>query len=486
MHGTADDPARYANERILDYRYALTDVRGPAGHGPTRVLGPWLPKNILDRRGARSRSRAIRSAAGSPPRRSRRAGTAARAARSTIRPRCASSRATRSSRGSPRAQLAGFSIDALDPNSAIAIALFAPDTVISEASRGKCERAGVASCTVGTTFPDPDGAGTYTVKALNDFPPTPLAGAADFSLGTTVAGALVPAFGGDFSGVVPCVDPTDPQLAARQRGEAGARPARRERGLHAGLVRDGDPGRCHAVRPPRDEPAEPALHRRPRRERRSGPRPTARSTATRQRRAARRAGPLPAERRAAPHAALGRSRHAEVQLQRDGARLEPRREPAAHQGAQGGLRRPRDARPPALDAARAPEHRLGQDRGVPHHRPVQPAGPRALVAAHARGVAHRAVVGALRVLALRRGPARGRARSRSRRTSTSSSRPTSARAASPTRPISSARSPTAIATHSYLGVGIAGVDRPESPWKDLATSRSAGASSGAGTASASR
>ena len=24
----------------------------------------------------------------------------------------------------------------------------------------------------------------------------------------------------------------------------------------------------------------------------------------------------------------------------------------------------------------------------------------------------------------------------------------------------------AIATHSYLGVGIAGVDRPESPWKD--------------------
>jgi hypothetical protein len=61
--------------------------------------------------------------------------------------------------GFTAAQLAGFSIDALDPNSAIAIALFAPDTVISEVSRGKCERAGIANCTVGTTFPIPDGAG---------------------------------------------------------------------------------------------------------------------------------------------------------------------------------------------------------------------------------------------------------------------------------------------------------------------------------------
>ena len=119
-------------------------------------------------------------------------------------------------------QLAGFSIDVLDPNSAIAVALFAPDSVISQASRGKCERAGIANCTVGTTFPDPDGSGTYTVKALNDFPPTPLAGAGDFSQGSTAAGAFAPAFGGDFSGVVPCLDPTDPELAARQRGEKGA------------------------------------------------------------------------------------------------------------------------------------------------------------------------------------------------------------------------------------------------------------------------
>ena len=47
VHGTADDPARYANERILDYRYALVETRGPESAGPTHVLGPWLPKNII-------------------------------------------------------------------------------------------------------------------------------------------------------------------------------------------------------------------------------------------------------------------------------------------------------------------------------------------------------------------------------------------------------------------------------------------------------
>jgi hypothetical protein len=219
--GTADDPARYATARILDYQYALVDTKGPAGPGSTRVLGPWLPKNIL-----------VASALGldrANPLRGRIPATAIPSAwNGTSGGAFDDPTAVRFFAGDPQlagfsaAQLAGFSIDVLDPSSAIAVALFAPDSVISEASRGKCERAGIASCTVGTTFPDPDGAGTYTVKALNDFPPTPLAGAGDFSLGTTVAGAIVPAFGGDWSGVVPCVDPTDPDLAARQRGERGA------------------------------------------------------------------------------------------------------------------------------------------------------------------------------------------------------------------------------------------------------------------------
>ncbi len=221
VHGTADDPARYANARILDYRYALAETRGPSGPGGTRVLGPWLPKNIL-----------VASALGldrANPLRGRIPATAIPSGwTGSAGGAYDDPAAVRFYAGDPQlagfsaAQLAGFSIDVLDPSRAIATALFAPDTVISELSRGKCERAGVANCTVGTTFGDPDGgAGTYTVRALNDFPPTPLAGAGDFSLGTNLFGALVPAFGGDWSGVVPCVDPTDPGLAARQRGEAG-------------------------------------------------------------------------------------------------------------------------------------------------------------------------------------------------------------------------------------------------------------------------
>ncbi|HKA13698.1 MAG TPA: DUF1302 family protein [Myxococcota bacterium] len=218
--GTADDPARYANAKILDYRYALTDVRGPAGPGSTRVLGPWLPKNIL-----------VAEALGldrANPLRGRIPATAIPSGWNGATGGAFNDpSAVRFFAGDPQlagfsaAQLAGFSIDALDPNGAVATALFAPDSVISELSRGKCERAGIANCTVGTTFADPDGAGTYTVRALNQFPPRPLAGAGDFSLGTTVGGLAVPAFGGDFSGIVPCLDPTDPDLGGRQRGEAG-------------------------------------------------------------------------------------------------------------------------------------------------------------------------------------------------------------------------------------------------------------------------
>ena len=201
-------------------------MRGPGGPGSTRVLGPWLPKNTI-----------VASALGidrAHPLRGRIPATAIPSAWNGTggrRVRRSDPRALLRGRpqlaGFSEAQLAGFSIDALDPYSAIATALFAPDSVISEVSRGKCERAGVANCMVGTAFANPDGAGTYTVRALNEFAATPLAGAADFSLGTNVGGAIAPAFGGDFSGVVPCFDPTD-ALGARQRERA-----RRERRLHA-------------------------------------------------------------------------------------------------------------------------------------------------------------------------------------------------------------------------------------------------------------
>src|SRR5262249_51792155 len=146
VHGTADDPARYASARELEYRYALTDVRGPGGPGSTRVLGPWLPKNFI-----------VANALGldrANPLRGRIPATAIPSGwNGTSGGEYDDPRSVRFYAGDPQlagfsaAQLAGFSIDALDPNGAIAVALFAPDSVISEVSRGKCERAHVANCT---------------------------------------------------------------------------------------------------------------------------------------------------------------------------------------------------------------------------------------------------------------------------------------------------------------------------------------------------
>ncbi len=245
--GTADDPARYANARILDYRYALTDVHGPGGPGSTRVLGPWLPKNIL-----------VASALGldrANPLRGRIPAVAIPSGwTGSAGGEFSDPAAVRFYAGDPQlagfsaGELAGFSIDALDPSSAVAIALFAPDTVISDLSRSKCERAGIANCTVGTAFTDPDTGRLYTVRALNGFAATPVAGAGDFSRGTStdLDGNFVPAFafGGDSSGVVPCVDPADPELAPAQRGglaeNTGCLPGSLETVTEGGVTRYGE------------------------------------------------------------------------------------------------------------------------------------------------------------------------------------------------------------------------------------------------------
>jgi hypothetical protein len=43
-----DDPARYANQHVLEYAFALKDFRGPASSvASTQILGPWLPKNFI-------------------------------------------------------------------------------------------------------------------------------------------------------------------------------------------------------------------------------------------------------------------------------------------------------------------------------------------------------------------------------------------------------------------------------------------------------
>ena len=42
----SDDPARYINARILDYRFAYKETRGPS-NTDTAIMGPWLPRNFV-------------------------------------------------------------------------------------------------------------------------------------------------------------------------------------------------------------------------------------------------------------------------------------------------------------------------------------------------------------------------------------------------------------------------------------------------------
>ena len=164
-------------------------------------------------------------------------------------------------------------------------------------------------------------------------------------------------------------------------------------------------------------------------------------------------------------AALRRSRPAAVQLERDRARVQPRREPAAHEGAQGGL----------LDLETL-EHRLWLRLGLQNiiwgkteiFRTTDHFNPQDL------GLSSLPTLEESRIaLWSARACTRSTTSARSRTCASSSRRISTVRAGRPRRvrravcaPTSSARSPTGSPTHSYLGAGIAGVDRPESPWKD--------------------
>jgi hypothetical protein len=219
VHGTADDPGRYANAGILDYRFALKEFRGAESTGPTQVLGPWLPKNrILSVAMGLDRANPFRGRIPSTAIASGFDGVAGGEFDDPMSVRFFTDDPQLA--GFTAEQIARFQVDPIDRTSGIGLALFAQDTVITELSRGKCERAGVASCVVGQTFPDPDVTGMYTVRALNEFAPAPLAGATDFSLsGFDSSGDPIAAFGGDFSGIIPCLDPTEPDLSSAQRGD---------------------------------------------------------------------------------------------------------------------------------------------------------------------------------------------------------------------------------------------------------------------------
>ncbi len=117
--------------------------------------------------------------------------------------------------------------------------------------------------------------------------------------------------------------------------------------------------------------------------------------------------PLHPESRAA--GTHGRLRFLRPELHPGAAAVESRRQPGADGRAEGGLPRHRHARRQALPPARQADHRLGQDRAVPHRGPVQSLRLRAHHPAEPRGVAHPALVGARDLLLLRRGPSGGRA-----------------------------------------------------------------------------
>ena len=153
--------------------------------------------------------------------------------------------------------------------------------------------------------------------------------------------------------------------------------------------------------------------------------------------------------------------------------MEPRRGPGRAR-AEGGVHRRRAVRQPALDPRRQAEHRLGQDGALPHHRPVQPAGPRALVASVAS-----------RSRGSRSGP-----RARSCRSTTSGPledvRLELAMNIDDFEPIDLGRcgepytvwlvcgKSTALWAHGVTGLGLAGEIRPPNPWERLArASRSA-------------
>ena len=90
------------------------------------------------------------------------------------------------------------------------------------------------------------------------------------------------------------------------------------------------------------------------------------------------------------------------------AGVEPRRQPAGREGAEGALRRHRALRQPALAAGRQAEHRLGQDGAVPHHRPVQSPGSRPRLADGPGGVPDRPLGAAGGLVLLQRRASRGR------------------------------------------------------------------------------
>ena len=343
-----DDPANYLFTPVLDYVWALRSKKGPdGGAGRTMIMGPWLPKNYIRTIGTlRERANPFRGI--TPPVRNALPG--APTGQTNRTPENAANRLnsrTTNLPPGPDGDIYPTASPTGDTPDSRILAFFSNPGY------------GYNPGTLGFVFPNVE----------TNF------------LGNRIDGT---GFGGDFSGVVPFFTPDTASASPAQVNIRGAHYA-------AGNL-------------PADERRRHRRHRRA-----AGASGAGQEQLGRVRRAGR-AGPLHPEQQPAPRADGAGLRPPRVQLPAGRARLEPRTEPAGHQGAQGGLRRHRGARQPPLGPLRPPEHRVGQDGALPHHRPVQPAGSRARVAGEPRGVAHRALRGAPGLLPVRRGTARGRAR----------------------------------------------------------------------------
>jgi hypothetical protein len=171
---TTDDPARYVHQHIADFEFAFKDIRGPTGAN-TQVLGPWLPKNFV-------RAIALNPDIASPFR----GRVAPTALADRVVPFGSGERLETSLdgfryyEGDPALATLGFVPERIDPRPPmIAFIQNAPDDVLLDYAAGRL-----------ILFRD-----------------------------------IVPgSFGGDFSGVVPCTDPTSDLAAQIRAGAAGPGP----------------------------------------------------------------------------------------------------------------------------------------------------------------------------------------------------------------------------------------------------------------------
>jgi Protein of unknown function (DUF1302) len=186
--GTADDPARYAQNKLEDFYFTFKDFRGPElSSSQTQILGPWLPRNFIVEN-ALNKDRAN-------PFRGRISPQAPSTWAFSIFPASVAPDGIRYYQGDPAlpANYAGR-IDPLDPR--LKKIAFAPDSVLTDNGN-----------VLNKFFPKLGNAPAFAIINITN----------------PDANQVVTRFGGDYSGIVPCIDPTN-ELAEPQRDGSNETP----------------------------------------------------------------------------------------------------------------------------------------------------------------------------------------------------------------------------------------------------------------------